>query len=135
MHRSLRETPDSESTISARPEKPAARHNCTRVMFGDQDTTDCPSSGARGAAPPPAPAGKTFGGFSPGVVKFLKDLAWEVRNKLSHQQYDLTTWSARSWLSYQTQQLSVKLHIACAWEIAEELGLAPATAVADPRGP
>ena len=78
---------------------------------------------------------ETFGGFSPGVVKFLKDLAWEVRNKLNHRQYDLTTWSARSWLSYQTQQLSVKLHIECAWEIATELGLAPAAAVADPRGP
>ena len=78
---------------------------------------------------------ETFGGFSPGVVRFLKTLAYEVKNKLNHAQYDLTTWSARSWLSYQTQQLSVKLHIACAWEIAEELGLAPATAVAGPRGP
>ena len=39
-------------------------------------------------------------------------LAMEVRNKLSHQQYDLTSWSARSWLSFQTQKLSVKLHLA-----------------------
>ena len=78
---------------------------------------------------------ETFGGFSPGVERFLKKLAFEVRNKLNHQQYDLTTWSARSWLSFQTQQLSVKLHIACAWEIATALGIAAATAVADPRGP
>ena len=78
---------------------------------------------------------ETFGGFSPGVVNFLKKLSFEVKNKLSHQQYDLTTWSARSWLSYQTQQLSVKLHIACAWQIATELKLAAVTAAADPRGP
>ena len=78
---------------------------------------------------------ETFGGFSPGVVNFLKKLSYEVRNKLNHQQYDLTTWSARSWLSYQTQQLSVKLHIACAWQIATELKLAAVAAVADPRGP
>ena len=58
-----------------------------------------------------------------------------VKNKLNHAQYDLTTWSARSWLSFQTQQLSVKLHITCAWEIATELGFAAVTAVADPRGP
>ena len=78
---------------------------------------------------------ETFGGFSPDVVRYLKTLSYEVRNKLNHQQYDLTTWSARSWLSFQTQQLSVKLHISCAWEIATELGFAAAVAVADPRGP
>ena len=49
-----------------------------------------------------------------------------MRNKLSARQYDLTTWGARSWLAFQTQQLSVKLHIACAWEIATELGIAAA---------
>ena len=78
---------------------------------------------------------ETFGGFSTGVERFLKTLAYEVKNKLNHGQYDLTTWSARSWLSYQTQQLSVKLHTACAWEIASELGFAAVAAVADPRGP
>ena len=76
---------------------------------------------------------ETFGGFSPGVVRYLKRLSYEVRNKLNHQQYDLTTWSARSWLSFQTQQLSAKLHISCAWEIANELGFAAAAAVAAPR--
>ena len=76
---------------------------------------------------------ETFGGFSPGVVRLLKDLAWEVRNKLSARQYDLTTWGARSWLAFQTQQLSVKLHISCAWEIATELGIAAAAAMGDPR--
>ena len=56
----------------------------------------------------------------------LADLAFEVRNRLTARQYDLTTWGARSWLAFQTQQLSVKLHIACAWEIATELGIAAA---------
>jgi len=76
---------------------------------------------------------ETFGGFSPGVVCFLKDLAFEVRNRLTARQYDLTTWGARSWLAFQTQQLSITLHMACAWEIADELGIAAAAAMSDPR--
>ena len=67
------------------------------------------------------------------MVRFLKDLAFEVRNRLTARQYDLTTWGARSWLSFQTQQLSITLHMACAWEIADELGIAAAAAMSDPR--
>ena len=47
-----------------------------------------------------------------------------VRNKLSARQFDETSWSARSWLSFMTQQLSVVLHTAAAWEIGHELGFA-----------
>jgi hypothetical protein len=55
-----------------------------------------------------------------------------VNNKLNAQQYDATTWSARSWLAFQTQRLSVALHMALAWEIGCELGLGVCNG-ADPR--
>ena len=47
--------------------------------------------------------------------------AADVGNKLSARQYDEATWSTRSWLSFQTQRLSVALHLALAWEIGSEL--------------
>ena len=77
---------------------------------------------------------ETFGGFNESVVRLLKRLADSVRNKLSMRQYDETTWSARSWLSFQSQKLSVALHLALAWELGAELGLGVCCA-ADPRGP
>ena len=46
--------------------------------------------------------------------------------KLSTQQYDSATWSTRSWLSFQTQRLSVALHMALACEIGNELGMGAA---------
>ena len=42
---------------------------------------------------------------------------------LSSAQYRLTTWSARSWMNYQCQRLSIALHRACAFEISCALGL------------
>ena len=47
----------------------------------------------------------------------------EVENRLSHAQYDATTWSARTWMSYSTQQLSVSLQLAVAWEAAKAMGV------------
>ena len=75
---------------------------------------------------------ESFGGFATDTVRLLKLLAGNVKNKLSSRQYDETTWSARSWLSFQTQQLSVALHLALAWEIGAELGLGVCSA-SDPR--
>ena len=43
-------------------------------------------------------------------------------NKLSRSQYDETTWSARTWMSYQTQRLSVCLHKEVAFELNREQG-------------
>ena len=34
----------------------------------------------------------------------------------------MTSWSARNWKTYQTQRLSVALHLAAAGEVARELG-------------
>ena len=64
---------------------------------------------------------ETAGGFGPDVVKLLRFAANQSQNKLNRQQWDLTTWGARSWMSFQTQQLSVALHKATAWEILNEM--------------
>ena len=66
---------------------------------------------------------ETFGGFSPAVMHLLRAAADDVGNKLSRSQYlDEVSWSTRNWTSLQCQRLSVKLHIACAQEVVEELG-------------
>ena len=75
---------------------------------------------------------ETLGGFSPDVLRLLRQLSTEVGNQLSASQHDATTWSAKSWKSFQCQKLSVALHKAVAFEIASELGIA-AVAGVDPR--
>ena len=77
----------------------------------------------------------TFGGFSPEVVKFMGGLAKRVDNKLNSTQYEETTWSARSWMAFQAQKLSVKLHRAVSWQVGLEhqLGVCQ-RGMADPRG-
>ena len=72
---------------------------------------------------------ETFGGFGDGVTHLLRVLAGVVSNRLSHSQYDMTSWSARNWKTYQAQRLSVALHLAAAEELAQELGLAAGRAV------
>ena len=71
-----------------------------------------------------------MGGFSPGVVSLLKRCAEARQNRLSRSEYDQTTWSARSWLTFSVQKISVALHNSCAMEIADALGLPTAV---DPR--
>ena len=53
----------------------------------------------------------------------LRDLAEVVDNRLTPEQYDLTTWSARTWLSYQTQRLSVKLVCEVGHQLYYETGM------------
>ncbi len=67
---------------------------------------------------------ETFGGFGKGVTCLLKELSAIVMNKLTTAQYEETTWGARGWLAFQSQRLSVKLHLAVAYQIGQELGLA-----------
>ena len=73
---------------------------------------------------------ETFGGVAPEFVDLLGELAKDRANRLNAGEYDLTTWSARTWMAFSTQQLSVAIHSAAAFEIAHALGLATAT---DPR--
>ena len=69
---------------------------------------------------------ETLGGFSPDVVALLKRLADERENRLTKAEYDETTWSARTWQSFATQQISVALQLAATLEIAHALGIATA---------
>ena len=48
----------------------------------------------------------------------------------AHTEKRVTTWSARTWLSFVSQRLSVATQLAAAQEVAEALGLSVA---ADPR--
>ena len=64
-----------------------------------------------------------FGGFSPAVCTLLKDCAERRQNRLQKAEYDATTWSARTWLSFSVQKLSVALHRAAAFEVVHALGL------------
>ena len=73
---------------------------------------------------------ETLGGFSPAVVALLRRCAEARQNRLARSEYDATTWSARTWMSFNTQKISVALHTACAMEIADALGLPSAV---DPR--
>ena len=73
---------------------------------------------------------ETFGGFAAGLVELIKELAEQRHNKLYSGEYDATTWSARTWTSFNVQKLSVAVHRSVALEIAHALGLATA---ADPR--
>ena len=48
---------------------------------------------------------ETFGGFSPEVMALLKALTEERQNKLNSSEYDLTTWAARTWMSFSVQKI------------------------------
>ena len=55
----------------------------------------------------------------------------ERQNKLNSSEYDLTTWAARTWMSFSVQKISVAVQMASTGEIIHALGLA---AAGDPRG-
>ena len=84
------------------------------------------------------------GGFDQTVARLLKRMASANGNKLSKRQYHETTWSARSWLSFQSQKEGSSRWVALtdctlpsmAWEGARgaEVGLGVCGA-ADPRAP
>ena len=71
-------------------------------------------------------AAETLGGFGPELCELLKEAAEHRANRLNKGEYDSTTWAARTWLSHNVQKLSVALHLAVAYEIANSLGLATA---------
>ena len=73
---------------------------------------------------------ETFGGLSPPLVDALRTAAEWRKNKLTASEYDETTWSARTWMAFVTQRLSVASQLSMAQEAAEALGLSVA---ADPR--
>ena len=72
----------------------------------------------------------TFGGFSPEVIELLKQAAEERGERLRGDEYDDTTWSARSWTVYASQRISCALMRAVAFELSHALAL---TSARDPR--
>ena len=73
---------------------------------------------------------ETFGGFGAGLVDALREAAEWRANRLTHAEYDETTWAARKWLPFATQRISVAVQLSAAQEVSEALGLSVA---ADPR--
>ena len=73
----------------------------------------------------------TFGGFGPELLELLRGAAEFKMNKLSAAEYDETTWSARTWLTFAMQRISVAVHKAVAKELSDALGFSGAV---DPRG-
>ncbi len=74
---------------------------------------------------------ETFGGLGDGLMELLEEAAGARGDKLSAAEYDETTWSARRWMVFVQQRISVVTQKAVANEIALALGLGMA---ADPRG-
>ena len=70
------------------------------------------------------------GGLSPALTSVLREAADWRSNKLTSSEYDETTWSARTWLTFVAQRISVAVQLSMAQEAAEALGLSVA---ADPR--
>ena len=73
---------------------------------------------------------ETFGGLSPALMRELRAAQQRRSNKFTSSEYDETTWSARTWLTFVAQRLSVAVQLSVAQEAAEALGLSVA---ADPR--
>ena len=74
---------------------------------------------------------ETFGSFGPELLELLRGAAEFKMNKLSAAEYDETTWSARTWLTFAMQRISVAVHKAVAKELSDALGFSGAV---DPRG-
>ena len=73
----------------------------------------------------------TFGGLGDELVEVLEAAAAGRGDRLTAEEYDETTWSARTWLTFVEQRISVATQRAVTKEIAVALGLPQAT---DPRG-
>ena len=66
------------------------------------------------------------------IVRDLLEAGEFRSNKLTAAEYDETTWSARTWLTFVYQRLSVAVHKAVAREVQLALGY---SAAVDPRAP
>ena len=69
---------------------------------------------------------ETFGGFGAGLADVLRQAADWRQDKLTSSEYDETTRSARKFMPFATQRISVAAHLAFAEEIAQALGLSVA---------
>ena len=75
---------------------------------------------------------ETFGALGPELLALLREAAAFKNNKLSAAEYDgETTWSARTWMAFAMQRISVAVQKAVAKEVSDALGF---SAAVDPRG-
>ena len=65
-----------------------------------------------------------FGAMSAGVEELLMRVAEVAGRKLTWWQYDQTSWSAREWMPFALQRLSVQLWVALADEAQRAIGAA-----------
>ena len=73
---------------------------------------------------------ETYGGLEGDLVELFQAAAAARGDTLSAGEYDETTWSARTWLVFVEQRISVAVQRSIGKEIAQALGLATA---GDPR--
>ena len=72
--------------------------------------------------------------MSPALYDALREASDWRANKLTSSEYDETTWSARTWMTFVAQRISVVVQLSSAQEVAEALGLSVhGTVAADPR--
>jgi hypothetical protein len=75
---------------------------------------------------------EVWGGIGDGLLELLREAAAFKGNKLSAAEYDgETTWSARTWMTFAMQRISVAVQKAVAKELSDALGF---SAAVDPRG-
>ena len=68
---------------------------------------------------------ETFGGFGDDLRRLLQEAAAIRSDRLSHDEYDETTWSARTWTTFAAQRISVALQRSAALEILQSLRMGP----------
>ena len=61
---------------------------------------------------------ETFGGWSPALLGALRTASEWRSNKLTASEYDETTWSARSFMAFAAQRISVAVQLSMAQEVA-----------------
>ena len=71
---------------------------------------------------------EVFGGWSPEVEAVFGDAVFARSNKLTAHEYEETTWSARTWMTFVMQRISVAVQKAVAKEVSDALGF-----LGDPR--
>ena len=71
-----------------------------------------------------------WGGSPPAAFRFCVLITCFAKSGPNNVEYDETTWSARTWMTFVAQRISVAMQLSLAQEVAEALGLSVA---ADPR--
>ena len=66
---------------------------------------------------------ETFGGLSPAMCELLQQIVDEKQNRLRHDEYEQTTWSARTWRAFAVQRIAVATQLAGAAEIVRAMGI------------